>query len=221
MSLETRLKGRDVPRFIAVEGPIAVGKTALARRLAESFDYELLLEDSAANPFLERYYRNPSQVALATQLFFLFQRVQRLESLRQADLFQPVRIADFLLQKDQLFAEVTLDEDEFKLYQQVYRKVAISPPVPDLVVYLQASPDVLLRRIESRGVAFEQQIDLQYLQSLNEAYSRFFHYYDHSALLIVNADTIDFTSDDNQYRALLETVLDTRSGRHYFNPSIF
>ena len=215
------MRDSEVARSIAVEGPIAVGKTTLARRLGKSLNCDVLLEDTATNPFLERFYRNPKQMALATQLSFLFQRTQRLESLRQADLFESPGISDFLIQKDRLFAQATLDEDEYDLYEQVYQRLAISAPKPDLVVYLQAPADALLRRIQARGVGFEQQIDTAYLEALNESYSQFFHYYDESPLLIVNAATIDFANDENQYNALLECILASRRGRQYFNPSIF
>ncbi len=211
----------DGPRYLAVEGPIAAGKTTLARRLADSLDCELLLEDAGANPFLERFYRKPSEAALATQLYFLFQRLQQLGGLHQADLFEGARVADFLIEKDRLFAEATLARDEFELYEQVAAKLAVQAPPPDLVIYLQVPADVLLRRIQQRGLPFEQAIDRAYLERINEAYSQFFHFYDAAPLLIVNAATIDFAHDDNHYKALLDHVLDTHSGRHYFNPSIF
>ena len=219
MRVNVDLIDRKPPAYIAVEGPIGVGKTTLARRLAQTFSYEIVLERSDENPFLERFYRNRSQYALATQLFFLFQRAQQLEKLRQADLFEPVRVADFLLDKDRLFAEVTLDQDEFRLYNQVYDRIVLSAPIPDLVIYLQAPVDVLLRRIQQRGISYEQLIDTAYLETLNEAYSSFFHYFDASPLLIVNAATIDFAANDNHYSELLDAILDTRSGRHYFNRS--
>src|SRR5210317_1900577 len=174
------LRGRPAPGYIAVEGPIGVGKTTLTRRLAETFNYETLLEEAHDNPFLERFYRNRSEAALGTQLFFLFQRAQKIQQLRQAELFSPVRVADFLIEKDPLFARVNLDSDEFELYEKVYQKLTIDAPRPDLVIYLQAPVDVLLQRIEQRGIAAENSINRGYLEQLNEVYSEFFLYYDGS-----------------------------------------
>ena len=135
---------KNFPKFIAVEGPIGVGKTSLTRRLGDTFNYELLLEKAEENPFLERFYQNPKQHALSTQLFFLFQRTQQIQELRQDDLFAPVRVADFLIDKDQLFAQQNLDADEYELYLNVYEHLTIDAPKPDLVIYLQAPTDVLL-----------------------------------------------------------------------------
>jgi deoxyguanosine kinase len=215
------LKGRIPPSYMAVEGPIGVGKTTLARRLAATFGHETLLENAGQNPFLERFYRNRRQAALATQLFFLFQRAQKIEDLRQQDIFAPVRVADFLIEKDPLFARVNLDSDEYQLYQRVYQQLLIEPPRPDLVVYLQAPTDVLLERINSRGIAHEKAIERGYLERLNEVYSEFFLYYDDAPLLIVNASEIDLANDEQDYQHLVDYLLDIRSGRHYFNPTFF
>ncbi len=215
------LKGRNPPAYIAIEGPIGVGKTTLAHLLAESFNYEILLEDAEKNPFLEEFYKNPKQSALATQLFFLFQRVQKIQSLRQADIFAPIRISDFLIEKDPLFAKITLTIDELGLYQQVYSQLTIDAPKPDLVIYLQASTDVLLSRIEQRGNPAERSISKTYLQSLNEVYSEFFLYYDDAPLLIVNASEIDLVSRKADYLLLVDYLLNIKSGRHYLNPSFF
>lgn len=215
------LKGRTPPPYIAVEGPIGVGKTTLARRLAATFGHETLLEDADHNPFLERFYRNRRQAALATQLFFLFQRAQKIEDLRQKDIFASLRVADFLIEKDPLFARVNLDSDEYQLYQKIYQQLLIEPPRPDLVVYLQAPTDVLLDRINARGIAHEKAIERDYLERLNEVYSEFFLYYDDAPLLIVNASEIDLANDEQDYRHLVNYLLDIRSGRHYFNPTFF
>ncbi len=220
-ALEIDLKGRKPPAYIAVEGPIGVGKTTLAKRLAASFNYQTLLENAEENPFLERFYRNRKEAALATQLFFLFQRSQKIQDLRQADIFEPVRVADFLIEKDPLFARINLDRDEFQLYQKVYRQLTIDAPRPDLVIYLQASPDVLLGRIENRGISAERTIDRDYLERLNEVYSEFFLYYDDAPLLIVNASELDLANNDADYIHLVEYLLEIRSGRHYFNPTFF
>jgi deoxyadenosine/deoxycytidine kinase len=215
------LKGRTPPAFIAVEGPIGVGKTTLAKKLATSFNYNILLEDAQDNPFLEKFYRNRKQAALATQLFFLFQRAQKIQDMRQADIFEPVRVADFLVEKDPLFARINLDRDEFQLYEKVYQQLTIDAPRPDLVIYLQASTDVLLSRIDNRGVPCEQAIERDYLERLNEVYSEFFLYYDGAPLLIVNASEIDLVNSETDYSHLVDYLLDIRSGRHYFNPTFF
>ena len=215
------LKGRTPPVFIAVEGPIGVGKTTLAKKLAASFNYTTLLEDAEENPFLEKFYRNREQAALAAQLFFLFQRSQKIQDMRQADIFENVRVADFLIDKDPLFARINLEQDEFQLYEKVYQQLTIDAPKPDLVIYLQASTDVLLSRIDSRGLAYEQGIERPYLERLNEVYSEFFLYYDDAPLLIVNASEIDLANSEADYRHLVDYLLDIRSGRHYFNPTFF
>jgi deoxyadenosine/deoxycytidine kinase len=205
-------------RYIVVEGPIGVGKTSLVRKLGRSFGCELVLEQDAENPFLERFYREPRSVAFQTQLYFLFQRARQLADLRQSDLFEQVRVADYMLDKDRLFARLTLDAQELALYEQVYERLAIDAPAPDLVVYLQAPVDVLFERIERRGIAYEQQIERRYLERLNEAYARFFLEYDEAPVLIVNAAEIDPIGNEGDYQGLLAEVTRPRKGRHYFNP---
>jgi len=210
---------REQPRYIVVEGPIGVGKTSLARRLAKSFDAELVLEAVDENPFLERFYRTGRTAALPAQLFFLFQRSRQIEELRQADMFSPIRIADFHLDKDRLFAETNLDAEELSLYDQIYEKLDIDAPVPDLVIYLQASVDALMQRISRRGVPYERAIDRQYLETLTEAYAKYFHNYDAGPLLIVNATSIDPVHDDDDYAQLYEQIRRPLGGRRFFNPS--
>jgi len=205
-------------RFVVIEGPIGVGKTSLARRLAEVWNAELVLEQADTNPFLERFYRDPVAAALPAQLHFLFQRTQQLSALRQADLFAPVRVADYLLEKDRLFARVTLDEAEFALYEQVYARMVVDPPKPDLVIYLQAPVDVLLERIGRRRIKAEQLIERSYLEKLNEAYARFFHDYDAAPTLIVNAATLDPLASDADFNELLGAIRRMRKGKLYFNP---
>jgi deoxyadenosine/deoxycytidine kinase len=213
------MKTPDIPhQFIVIEGPIGVGKTSLARRLCASLAAEPVLEQAAENPFLERFYRNPRDGALPTQLYFLFQRAQQLAALNQQDMFAPTRVGDYLLEKDRLFARVTLDDAEFGLYEQVHAKLDIQSPKPDLVIYLQAPVDVLLERIAKRGIRYEQQIDRAYLERLNEAYARFFHEYEAAPLLIVNAASIDPINNQSDYDELLAAIQRMKKGRLYYNP---
>ena len=205
-------------RYIVVEGPIGAGKTTLARRLADSLGGEPLLEAPQDNPFLPRFYENPPAYALATQLSFLIQRVRQLEGLRQRDLFTSVRVGDYMIEKDRLFAALTLDADELALYRQVYRRIAGEAVTPDLVIYLQAPVDVLLRRIAARGVAHEEYMDPRYLDRVAAAYTRFFHHYEASPLVIVNAAEIDFAHGDADYEHLFGMVRSISKGRHYLNP---
>lgn len=206
------------PRFIVVEGPIGVGKTALAGRLAESLSASLLLEEVVENPFLERFYRDGRSAALPAQMFFLFARARQVEALRQSDLFSSVRVADYLFAKDRLFAELNLDPDELALYDQVADKLGVEPPVPDLVIYLQASVDVLMERIARRGIDYERMIDRRYLERLADTYARFFHTYNEGPLLIVNASDIDPVHNDADYEQLFQQIERTTGGRHFFNP---
>ncbi len=217
--LSLDLQNVKLPRYIAVEGCIGVGKTTLARNIASLFNYDVLLEQPEENPFLARFYQDPKSTALPTQLFFLFQRANQLQSLRQADIFEPVRVADFLMEKDQLFARVTLDDDELNIYRQVYTKLLIDAPTPDLVIYLQAPLDVLADRIRQRGIGNEQNISSDYLKALNDAYTEFFHYYDGAPLLIVNAKDLNLANNRDHFKQLVEYILTIKSGRHYYNPT--
>ena len=205
-------------RYIVIEGPIGVGKTSLARRLAETLEAELVLEQDAQNPFLERFYKNPKSGALPAQLFFLFQRAQQLGTLKQQDLFAPRRVADYLFEKDRLFAGLTLDQAEMALYDQVASRLAVDPPKPDLVVYLQAPVETLLQRIAKRGIAYETGIDAAYLTRLNDAYARFFHEYDRAPLLIVNAASIDPVQNLADFEELVGAIRRMKKGRMYYNP---
>ncbi|MCW8828999.1 MAG: deoxynucleoside kinase [Gammaproteobacteria bacterium] len=206
------------PRFIVVEGPIGVGKTTLAHRLAETFGSELLLEGAEENPFLERFYLNPREAALPTQMFFLFQRARQMQALRQGDMFEPVRVSDFMLEKDRLFATLTLDSDELRLYEQAYELLTLDAPTPDLVIYLQAPVEVLQQRVARRGRRGEERMVADYLRSVSDAYARFFYDYDSAPLLIVNAAEIDLAASDKDYIMLLEQIREVKCGRHYFNP---
>jgi len=210
-----------IPGYVVVEGPIGVGKTSLTRRLAESFGAELLLERAEDNPFLERFYQNPRDGAFPAQLYFLLQRAEQLRALRQTDMFRPRMVADFLFEKDRVFAELNLNSDEMALYDRVYQELALTVPRPDLVVYLQAPVETLQERISKRGIRYEQGMAPGYLERLSEAYIRFFYHYDDAPLLIVNTSGINPVDNDREYALLLERIKEIRSGRHYFNPSPF
>lgn len=208
-------------RYLVVEGPIGVGKTSLAKRLAAEFGGELLLEQPQDNPFLPGFYQNPRQNALSAQLHFLLQRARQVQDFRQADLFQAAWIADFMIDKDRLFAQITLNPDELALYEQIYAQLTLDAPRPDLVVYLQAPLDTLRERITQRGIDYEQQIRDDYLQRLSESYTRFFHDYNDGALLTVNTQSIDLINNQQDYLEIVEKIRNIHSGRHYFNQSSF
>jgi deoxyadenosine/deoxycytidine kinase len=204
-------------RHIVVEGAIGCGKTTLATRLAERLGATLLLEDPKANPFLGQFYRDMRRYALPTQLFFLFQRVQQLEGLKQPDLFEKPIVADFTLAKDPLFARLTLDDAEYQLYAKIYDHVKPQAPVPDLVVYLQASVDTLIQRVKKRGNPIETGIDEEYLRRLSDAYTRYFHAYSESPLLIVNSERLNFVDNREHFDLLIARMEAMRGGREFFN----
>ena len=206
------------PDYIVVEGPIGVGKTTLATKLAKTFNTDLMLELAAENPFLPRFYSDPKSVALPTQLFFLFQRAKQIETLRQTDMFKPVQVSDFLIDKDKLFASITLDDDELALYHQVYDRLTLNAPSPDLVIYLQAPIDTLMQRIFERGHDFERPINRSYLKQVSDAYIEFFYHYNNSPLLIVNTNDFDLSGNERDYELLLDHIRQLPPGRHYFNP---
>ncbi|MEM7303970.1 MAG: deoxynucleoside kinase [Pseudomonadota bacterium] len=211
----------SLPNYIVIEGPIGVGKSSLAQRLAKDFESELILEEIDENPFLEQFYQRPSEAALSTQLFFLMQRTKQIKQLRQGSIFAHSKIADYLIEKDQLFAQVTLTPTEYDLYLQVYEHLIIDAPKPDLVVYLQAPVATLLDRIKKRGRYYERFMEANYLEQLNEAYADYFYHYHDAPLLIVNASDIDFINNDRDYEQLKTQIINTTSGRHYFNPLPF
>ena len=204
--------------YVVVEGPIGVGKTSLAQRLADVLGSGTLLEQPMENPFLERFYSSPKQFALPTQLFFLFQRARQIEELKQGEMFRPGCVADFMLEKDAMFARTNLDDDELRLYEQVYAQLKLDLPVPDLVIYLQAPSDVLVERIHRRGIDYERRIERNYLERLVDAYTQFFYDYREAPLLVVNAAEINFVDSEEDFQLLLEHIRKIRSGRHFFNP---
>ena len=208
-----------LPRYVAVEGPIGVGKTTLATRLARILNYSLLLEPVTENPFLDRFYAEGNRHALPTQLFFLLHRARQVANIPSNDLLSPTLVSDFLIEKDRLFARLTLDEAENQLYEQIQASLQLDPPAPDLVIYLQAPAEVLDDRIRGRGLAFEQHIKLDYLQSLADSYTEFFHYYDAAPLLVVNAAAIDFANNHAHFEALLDQVIHMEGTRQFFNPN--
>ena len=216
--MKPAIKELPLPKYIAIEGPIGVGKTTLANKIAATFNYDAFLEQPAENPFLKNFYRNPSQSALATQLFFLFQRMQQIQDLKQRSLFEAVRVADFLIEKDRLFAEVTLSNEEMDLYDKVYDHITLDAPSPDLVIYLQAPIDVLKDRITKRGNINEQYLTLEYLEKLNDAYSRFFLDYNDAPLLIINAADINLESNEADYESLITTIMSNPKGKNFINP---
>ena len=207
----------DKYRYIVIEGPIGAGKTSLARALAQSCGGSLLLEDPDANPFLPRFYEDPARHALPAQLFFLFQRVNQLRDLNQSDLFRGLAVSDFMLDKDPLFASLTLKDDELRLYEQIYAHLHPQVPPPDLVVYLQASPATLAERVRRRGVPYEAGIEDEYLGRLADAYARFFHQYSAAPLLIVNSDHLNFVDSRDALDLLLERIASMRGPREFFS----
>jgi deoxyguanosine kinase len=204
-------------RYVVIEGPIGAGKTSLSRRLAERAGAHMLLEQPQDNPFLERFYRDSARYALPTQMFFLFQRVQQLTELKQLDLFQSAVVSDFLLEKDRLFARLTLADDELRLYEQMHDQLRPGTVSPDLVIYLQARPETLVERVSRRGNPIESGISEAYLRALADSYTRFFHAYDAAPVLIVNTEHLNPVDRDEDFELLLDRIDRLRGRREYFN----
>lgn len=207
----------DKYRYIAVEGPIGVGKTSLAHRLADHSRASLMLEKPEDNPFLEKFYADPARHALQTQLFFLFQRISEVSQLAQMDLFQSRTVSDYLFDKDALFARLNLSDDEFALYQNIYRNLAPQAPAPDLVIYLQASPEKLYERVRRRAAIYERQIADNYLARLAQGYSDFFYHYDAAPVLVVNSENMNFVDNDEDFELLLQRIEGMRGAREFFS----
>ncbi|MBK8523215.1 MAG: deoxynucleoside kinase [Betaproteobacteria bacterium] len=204
-------------RHVVVEGPIGVGKTSLARRLASHLDAQPVLEQPELNPFLARFYQDQSRHALPTQLFFLFQRMDQLRDLAQPDFFGRTVVCDYLLEKDPLFAQLTLSDDEYELYREIYERISPQAPTPDLVIYLQARPETLIARVRKRGIDMERRISDDYLTRLAERYSRFFYNYNAAPVMVVNSENLNFADRDDDFRLLLERIEAMRGQRGYFN----
>ena len=207
----------DKFRYLVVEGPIGAGKTSLARRLGARLSADLVLEQPTENPFIARFYQDMARYALPTQLFFLFQRARMIEPLKQPDMFARPAVADFLLDKDLLFARITLSGDEFTLYQKIYGALRPQAPVPDLVIYLQAQPAVLVERVKRRAAAFERGISEEYLALLAESYARFFYHYTAAPVLIVNSENLNFVERDADFELLVSRVRGMKSRREFFS----
>ena len=205
-------------KYIIIEGPIGVGKTSLSNKLALEWDADLVLENIDDNPFLSKFYKNPREVSLQTQLYFLLTRTRQVQAFKQQDIFSNTRVSDFMLQKDRLFAQVTLNNEEYDLYDQLYSYMTVDIPKPDLIIYLQAPVSTLMKRIKKRGRDFEKYIDTEYLERLNAMYLKFFNTYNASPLLTINAEDIDFVNNKNDYKNLLDKIYSIDKGRHYFNP---
>lgn len=204
-------------RYIVVEGPIGAGKTSLTRLLSERCGAALMLEDPEANPFLPRFYQDAERYALPAQLYFLFQRVDQVRALRQSHLFERVTIADFMLDKDPLFARLILGDDELRLYEQIYAQLKPQAPVPDLVIYLQASTETLIERVQRRAVAYERGMPEEYLARLADTYMRYFYQYSVAPLLIVNSENLNFVDSPRDFDLLLERISAMRGPREFFS----
>jgi len=205
-------------RYIAVEGPIGVGKTSLVKALSKRFNARSVFEVVEENPFLASFYQDRSKYAFQTQLFFLLSRFRQQQELFQQDLFAQVTVSDYLFAKDRIFASITLDPNELALYERVYEHLGPRVMKPDLVIYLQARQDVLLARIRKRGREFERKFDAEYLAELSRTYNDFFHRYDETPLLVINTSDIDFVESEKDFEELIRAIGSIKAGTHYYQP---
>jgi deoxyadenosine/deoxycytidine kinase len=206
------------PRYIAIEGPIGVGKSSLATILAQKYASRLVKEEVSGNPFLERFYENPRKFAFQTQLFFLLSRYRQQRELAQGDLFEGGLVCDYILAKDKIFALINLEDDEISLYESIYKLLVSTLPKPDLVIYLQARPEVLLSRVRKRGIAYERNISLDYLRTLSDAYNEYFFHYNETPLLVVNTSEIDFVESPRDLEHLVREVKSVKRGTQHYIP---
>jgi len=205
-------------RYIVIEGPIGVGKTSLTKLLAKEFNARLVLEKPEENPFLSRFYQDRKKYGFQTQIFFLMNRFQQQREMAQLELFNQVTLCDYLFAKDRIFASLNLDDHELALYEQVFNLLSGQIPSPDLVIFLQAKPDVLLHRIKSRNLSYEREIDLEYLKALTEAYNYYFFHFDLTPLLVVDTSEIDFVNRKEDLDQLIREIKQMKKGTWYFIP---
>ncbi|BAN36027.1 deoxynucleoside kinase [Sulfuricella denitrificans skB26] len=203
--------------YVVIAGPIGVGKTSLAQLLSERFQSALMLENADANPFLPRFYQDAERYALPTQLSFLLQRASQVQELKRMGAFGGAAVADFMLDKDLLFAKLNLSEEEYHLYRQIYDNLQLQTPRPDLVIYLQVPPEVLAERVRRRGVEYESTVSVEYLTRVADSYSEYFYHYEASPLLIINSENLNYVDQSQDLELLIERVGQMRGGREFFN----
>lgn len=214
----TEMTEQKTPRYIAIEGPIGVGKSSLAKLLAQKFGSRLVKEEVANNPFLERFYENPRKYAFQAQLFFLLSRYRQQKELAQGDLFEEGVVCDYIMAKDKIFALINLEDDEVSLYESIFKLLVPTLAKPDLVIYLQARPEVLLSRVRKRGIGYERNISLDYLKTLSDAYNEYFFHYNETPLLIVNTSEIDFVESARDLEHLVREVKSVKRGMQHYIP---
>ena len=206
------------PRFIAVEGAIGAGKTSLVNLLEQQYGARVILEENDSNPFIAKFYEDQETYSFQTQIFFLLSRYNQYMELAQRDLFNSVVVIDYLFQRDKIFAQLNLEDHEYRLYEQIYNLISSKAPKPDLVIFLQASTEVLLERVSKRGREYESFMDPDYLDSVNKAFNNFFFYYSDTPILVINTNEIDFVEKKCDLEELINKVNSHKIGREYYNP---